>query len=374
MIYVITFIVSLFLFKIGNELKKNNKLFFYVFSALGIIFPCLLAAFRDLSIGTDVNVYIAPMFNAVNYANTFGEYLNRVIMCNDLLYLLITYLIGKISGSISVLFFVIQLLVILPIYISLQRTSKKTNDVILGMFIFFMFVNNMAYNMARQSIALSFCMLSYTYLDDKNYKKFLLFSIIGMLFHTSASIMFLIFLIHFVITTDKISDKLKKLFKIFLVAVTVFGILFISDLLPLIKLFGFSSDKIALYYHYIRPTFNISIPNTLFYLFIMILVHFNKNKLSFSDKNYSFYSFISLLSLVVLQAGAIITYADRISFYLFYPILFIIIPKLSFGKNNKTKNALLINLLIIIIFILYWVVWIVILKYHQTFPYIYIGG
>ena len=375
MIYAITFIISLFFIKIANDFKKNNRLLYYMFSFFGILLPCLLAAFRDVSIGTDVNVYIKPFFDVVHKTTNFFEYFSVITNSQNILFLLVTYICGKLTSSISLLFFMIHLLVIVPIYIALQKNAKKPNDVVLGMFIFFMFLNNTAYNMARQSIALSFCVLALTFLQEKNYKKFILLTIIAVLFHTSASFMICIFLIYMVLNSDNINPKNKQVFKIVISVITIICVIFIPRLLPLMKLFGFSAEKVALYStKYLRPSFDFSYPNTFFYLFILFLVIRNKNKLNKNVKQYDFYSFLALLSVLVLQFGAIITYADRISYYLFYPIVFLVIPQLSVGGNKMTKNGLLLNILIISAFIVYWVFWIVILKYHATYPYVFIGG
>ena len=91
MIYVLMFVTSLFFLKIACIFRKNNKLLFLLFSIIGILLPCLLAAFRDLSIGTDIKVYIQPLFNSASWYSDFYTYfLHPNSSINDILYLLLT--------------------------------------------------------------------------------------------------------------------------------------------------------------------------------------------------------------------------------------------------------------------------------------------
>ena len=70
LIYIVTFILSLLMFKLSNINSKYSK----IFSFFGILFPCLVAAFRSLSIGTDVQVYINPLFQTALRSNNYFSY------------------------------------------------------------------------------------------------------------------------------------------------------------------------------------------------------------------------------------------------------------------------------------------------------------
>ena len=59
MIYLIVFLISTFLISLGLKTKRSFLRRILVFS--GILLPCLLAGFRNISVGTDTsaNTYIS---------------------------------------------------------------------------------------------------------------------------------------------------------------------------------------------------------------------------------------------------------------------------------------------------------------------------
>ena len=81
---------------------------------------------------------------------------------------------------------------------------------------------------------------------------------------------------------------------------------------------------------------------------------------------------MSFICIFILQLGAVIIYSDRIGYYAFYPVLFIVLPKLAPASFRKiTKQEFRNLILIIAVFIIYWLFWIVIQNYHETFPYVF---
>lgn len=60
--YPLTFIVSSVFFWFSGKSAKTLR---YASAFLGIMLLSLLAGFRDLSIGTDIQVYVVPIFEEV---------------------------------------------------------------------------------------------------------------------------------------------------------------------------------------------------------------------------------------------------------------------------------------------------------------------
>ena len=373
MIYVLMFVTSLFFLKIACIFRKNNKLLFLLFSIIGILLPCLLAAFRDLSIGTDIKVYIQPLFNSASWYSDFYTYfLHPNSSINDILYLLLTFICQHLSKNISFLFFMIELLVVVPIYLTLLRSNKESNNIILGMFIFYMFFYNATFNMARQSIALAFSVLAMTYLNEKKDFKFILLSIIAYLFHSSAIVMLLIYIFYKYKNNIKIYSFKKSIVEFLIIIAIMCFILFLPKILSIFISLGFDSLKFNSILTKYSMALDINWVNTLFYVYICLIINLNEGYLKNKMQDFAFYKFMSFICIFVLQLGAVIKYSDRIGYYAFYPVLFIVLPKLAPASFRKiTKQEFRNLILITAVFIIYWLFWIVIQNYHETFPYVF---
>ena len=173
-IYIATAFISLILIKISLVLCKKNKILSIVFEILALTIPCVIAALRDYSVGTDVLFYQKPYFDDALYSDNLLNYLHTEGHNVEQLYFLLTWVCAKLSNRMSLLFFCIEALIIVPVYISLKMYMKKDNDLILGIFIFFTFWYNCSLNMARQSIALAFCILTFACLEQNKNKKAIL--------------------------------------------------------------------------------------------------------------------------------------------------------------------------------------------------------
>lgn len=375
MIYIVVFIISLFCIKLACKFRYSSKSLFILLSLIGLLIPCLLAAFRDLSIGTDVKIYVERIFEAAfNYDDFYTFYLYPNSTVRDILYLLVNYICSKISPEISLLFFVNEVLVIIPIYIALLKSNKNSNSIVIGMLIFYLFFYNATFNMARQSIALSFSILALSYLNNKQSKYFFIYSVISCLFHSSAIVLFPIYLIYKFYENKKNNAYKKFAIDVVLIGVVIVCVYFLPQILKLLSSMGIYTEKFnSILSTYVRNDINWM--NTLFYILIYVFINFNKNILKDRIPNFRFYSYISLLCIFILQLGAVVKYSERIGYYLFYPILFLVIPKLAPLSLNKIKKIELRNCIIIFsVFIIYWFFWIVLLQYHDTYPYVFYRG
>ena len=74
-IYIICFIISCILIKVSDKVK-SNKIVYFIINTIALLIPCLLAAFRDTSIGTDVEVYVKQLFEKSEISKDFSNYLN----------------------------------------------------------------------------------------------------------------------------------------------------------------------------------------------------------------------------------------------------------------------------------------------------------
>ncbi len=373
MIYLITFFSTLLFISIALKFRFTSKKTFIIFSIMGLIIPCILAGLRDYTIGTDVKVYVEPLYRVSKHFDNFKAYINGTGSdVHDYGYLFITFISGKIWKDISLLFFICEFLTIVPIYKALLNFSKSKTVIVVGLFIFFMTLYNLSLNMVRQSISISFSLLSYSYFVKKNYKFSIINFIIAFLFHKSCIMLIpILALYNFFKKYKPLSKKLVgvKLLIVFLVTIVV---VFLPSLLKI-----FINLKILDSEHFGKiiekfSQMDINYIRTTWYFIFFIIVYLNRKQLKNKIENYDFYTFLSFISIFILQLGAVIRYSERIGYYYLYIVLFFAIPiSCDSEKKQETYKTSKSCLIVITIFFIYWVYWSIYIKSNQTYPYIF---
>ncbi len=367
MIYVITFSISLILILLSFKCK-NNKILVKLMECIAIVLPCILAGLRDISLGTDVKVYIYPLLIQAENSNDFITFVFNNQMLNDYMYLTITFIIAKTFKSIFWMFFSIQLLVILPVYKALKLTYSNNKQLLFGFLLIFLVLYNPAYNMARQSIALAFEILALAYLNNKNKRKFYFFTFVSILIHWSGVFILLIYLLYRLINNERISKSTKKVMKLFIIAVSIIVVILSPRLLQFLG--GISQSKIEGRSEYILSKIEgNTTADTLFCIGAYILITIFRRYLIKGDeqnKQYDFYKYLLLLGIITLQLGNLILYAHRIAYYFIYPVFFLEIPRMF---NNSKDKVTYCDIILILMFCFYWYFWTIIANYHDTFPY-----
>lgn len=362
-IYIIMFLCSLLLIYISYII--NNKFIRKLLLLCGLLLPCLLAAFRNLSIGTDTSGYVFRLFNWSQYSNHFYDFVNLCLKAgdlNDFGYLFITFVSYKFFGNIKFLFFISEFLVIFPIFLSLTIKSKNKSTIILGMLFFYLYIYNVSLNMVRQSIAISFLILGLTLLDTKQTKKSVLCLIIAVLFHKTAVVGGVLYLIYALIKRDK---KEMKVFLFLIYVISIISVLFYKEFIVLISDLNIYAHGVEYLNKY--SIFDPKIMDTCVYVFLLLVYMFNNKEYKETIINSKFYNFMIAESLIILQFGMFIRYADRLSLYFLYPFLINGLPYLYDNQKNMQKS----KLILIIFFIFYWFYSFVILNLHETIPYVF---
>lgn len=366
-IYFITFLLSLFFIYLGSPNNNNNNKFGKLFLSIGLLIPCLLAAFRDINIGSDTSGYIIGLYNLVPKSSNLFDYFQ---LCGpwydikDYAYLFITFISSKFFNNFHVLLFLIEFLIIVPIYKALDIMKKNRKDVLLGMCIFFLFMYNVTFNMARQGIALSFSILGLAYVTKNKKVPAFLSLITAILFHKTAILtLFVYFAYYFITSHKKESSKNFVLFVIYVIS--FFLVLGYKYIINLLYVTGIYRHGIQYIYRYTKLDF--SFIDTFLYLFMLIMLVLNKKVLLQKEVKYKFYLFLAIEGLIVLQLGAFIQYMERVSFYLFYPLLFGGISMIGTNKKGTISRS---SLLLIIFLLIYWFFIFGYLNIHNTVPYV----
>ena len=360
-----------------SESTKKTKAISIVFLIISISIPCYLASQRDLSIGGDTKGYIYGMYNlAETNKVSLLEYFEiappwYAIPRTIIGYMFLNWGCAQFENGFQILLFMIDLLAILPVYLAIKKVSKSRYETVFGYTLFLLFFFNISLNAARQSIGLAFYLLAYVYMTQREYKKTFLFTLVGFLFHDTAIIILPVALIHYVIVDRVKSQKKQRRYEGVIVLLSIIAVLGFYPLLNFLVNTGIYSHG-AVYLTLRR--FDFSFIKTALYLSVYLIVILNK-KYMVQSKEDEFYKFISLLSVIWLQAGALITYADRLSWYLFYPIILVYLPKIAYRRNGKiSTQRWLYAVAVILIFLAYWVILYGIINEHGTVPYISYNG
>ena len=326
--------MSVYLFFIVEKYRfpgKQKK----VIVVFAIIIPCILSAFRDNTIGTDTLVYAKPLFDRAVISDSFNDYYNGVVY--------------NYSTIIIDCFF----------YFGMEK-SKLPNKWI-GMFVFYFMMFNRTLNLMRQSIAISIIIFAFHYLQNKEYRKFLLFVFISSLFHTSGLLCLLLFMIYYVIFEIKVKHRRLRI-----VLITIISIVFLF----MLKYISIVLENTGLghYKSYINGNIRIVPGQILLRLPIIIEFYvFLRRSPQIDNNKADFYYLIILFDLLSSQLSSVGNASGRVGLFFSSFIIFIIVEIINL--NMLKENKMIIKTLNFVYILLYWYYQYVYMGYNGTVPY-----
>ena len=314
-----------------NFLKSKKKLLRNSFLIISIGLLCLVAGVRSVTVGTDVNVYVSRLFNIGINSSNIVDYL--IHSNSDLLFAIVVYF-GSMFGSINFALFLIELIVVLPIYLYAYkeyRENKKSFTYLILIFLLTMYCISL--NLMRQSIAMSICILSYHYFDNKMYKKSCILLFVACLFHKTALIFSIVYLINYALN----SSKKYKPFHIFVIIVMcIISTVFIEQIVRLTSYADYI-DRGSL----IR---DFSINSLLKKLFWILLATFSTYFIKNNKKNVlTIGNILMVVSLALTICSFKIPGTGRLGYYFLNMSYFLIIPEIPYAfKEKKFVSTILL--------------------------------
>lgn len=380
-IYIIVFLVSCSLIALSN--KISNKFFKKIIEIIAVLIPCILAGLRALSVGTDVQVYVEPLFNLASKSDSFLDYLKmswyrvwtyKYVADFELLFNIMVYIITKLTHNIQWILFTIQILIIFPIYYGIKKFKQLKNKEWLAMLCFYLLFYNISYNAMRQfiSIAILFWGTSCLINEKKGDKKFFLSLILGYFFHKSALLGIVIFVIYKILKkksktnlTLTLGNHKILVRKIALLLIIFLSIIFIfnsSILINILELIGLNY-----YVGYINGNVYFSIGKLIKYVPIILIIIFEYKQLIKNENSY-FYILMFILDILISYFSTVNIYAVRIGY--FFQIFNIILFPILIGTTKYQLNKI-INYVIILLYLgTYWYYNFVIMGANETIPYL----
>lgn len=376
MIYILTFFISVLLIRSGirkeyngSKGKQNNILI-----RLGLFVPCVTAALRATSVGSDVDYYVVPFFNRAVVSSSYQSYLLRIGGATaDPAYALINFVLSRFTDNIAWLFFVVEVIIICFVYLGFKNMDSVA-DTWLSMLFFYFTFYNITLSTVRQSCAcaIAFWAISRLIKNGFNRKNIIISLIIVFIaaqFHSTAYFSILLILIiyfahigrsmfAFFYSTVVICIAIKlfsaSVFSILTRWMTFISIKYANDF------FINSSGKGFTGY------FSTILLGSIVLLIQIISFNNETNQLIKSKKRILvIFDMIFVVSMILISNFA---FVPRIMYYL----------ELSWGVSiaqiNKvtrkdSKNQILSILIGIVIVMLYWYYYFCVAGVHGTFPY-----
>ncbi len=368
-IYIVVFVISCFLTYLAQEsFKKEKKVIGIFFSFFAILLPAGLAGLRAPIVGTDVKIYGEAYFNLACISDTFAQY--RELCATDFSYALVNFIVSRFTTSVNWFFFVLELIILIPIYISAYQ-HRKEKSMVMFMAVTFLFFFNTSINQLRQSVAIAIIVFAIKYAEDRKLVKYLIAVAIASTFHISALLAIPIYVIFG--TKD---FKYKRLFEFLLLLGTV---IIIANLMNLLEI-GINAGILPAKYLYYLDTFakdtvDFNVLDLLLKLSFVWLGYVVYKGAKKKEKKVESYLLLMIMDLILMQAGIFSMYIDRMALYYGVPAYIHFIPMFNKGFKDDKFNKTIIQLVCIVILATYWFIKNVYLGHSETVPYVsYILG
>lgn len=349
-IYTLTIASAVFfawLYEIKADTKKKK---IFLFLSI-IIIPVIISTFR-YKVGIDFNSY------KEYYDIVVRRYTNHVSMPPQFEYgfiilnLIAYYVFNNAQGA----FFLMSLLFVSFSIGGIIRFKDKVSLPI-STLVFMTFFYSAFFNGSRQLLAGAIVFYSLGFLLNKQYIKYLLFVVLASLFHKTALIALL-----FYILVPKNKNRVDYNDKTFNFFVILFIVLF-----PIIRvIMQFVCDLINMYSSYFEITGDSSVK---FLLYIIpplaVLLYFRKKIIDDNFENL-FWIRLMILQIPLQFMGCYVKYLDRLSLYVSISQI-IVMSMLTKIVDNKYKK--LTKYFVILWYIFYYIVVYVFLNGNGVYPY-----
>ena len=333
-LYLLVYLFSALLLSLNNYIVVNKKPLTNFFIFMAMLPPVLLAAYR-YNVGTDYFNYFYMYLWAGRHS--LAEIVNNYELFADTpLGIVLVAKIATFFDSYEIYYGVLSLLIYVPFLIVV---IKYWNTKIASLVSFFFLMTSFSggLNVIKQSIAMSFFLLSLQYVFERNFIKFIMVVLIAILFHPTAII---ILPTYFLIDDNyKLISKRKKAIAIML----SFVLLLVFDYF--LSMLGGRWESYSNVNN--ATSSNLSFYINLFWAAIFIFFH---GKLIKMDNKTDLFIILFTIGTVLSFLGFWNVYLKRIAGY-FTVVQILIMCQIPFLFSNKfTKNLIIVLLILYMLF------------------------
>ncbi len=305
-----------------------------IITAILIALPfCLVAAFRDISVGTDTSLYPWFAYRASLSNSLIGLFGNDG-GTTEPLFLLAVWFVTKAFRSFSAVLFLIEALIVFPVVIALQREAPKYTW--MGLVIYGLVYFGFSLNLMRQMIGMAFVLLAFSFARGGKMGYSLMICLVGCGFHSTAIFGFPILLYYCVLIRGRSKDASHQAKGAFVLAtlacIAIIGLAFVFGVQLLVVL---SSLKESFSYQIDHMGSGDSSVSILIYgIAPFVLGLFEKARADWRYRaDVLFLQFVVCLGGVTAQFSLISPELTRIGlFFHFFSVL--LYPKLLTGRTR----------------------------------------
>lgn len=184
--YLATFAISILFCAAGEwELQRRRKAGFFL-CAVSVIFPVVLAAAREYTVGTDVLTYGNYVFQGALKAQSPGSFL-RSRKDIELLYKALAYAVSRVTNNPHWFYFATALIICAFTMWGLLYYRRWCSVTLAWSCFLFLFYGD-TLNTMRQCLALAVVFAAFPFFLEKKYLRFAILSVIAILFHVTGII------------------------------------------------------------------------------------------------------------------------------------------------------------------------------------------
>ena len=347
-IYFGTFFLSTFFLFIAEKTRSPYR---KIIIAIGLLIPIMLAGMRKIGIGTDTEVYVNVLYEAAHSSSGFFDYLGQEVYSSfqmkpvtnwEIGYNLLVYISTKITNSYQGVLFATHLLTIGFVYKGLVKLDANFSKAFAMLIFYFMFYAS-SLNLMRQWIAVAIIFYGFHYIQDGKTKKYLFCVVLAVLFHNSAILGIVIWLIYYffvkfnserelAIGGKRLDSNLNNL-----IIFTIVCVAFLFSISVVANILGSINAVFARYARlYISGNIQLMPMQIIRRLPIILLLIINWKKLNSIEKNTPFYYAMVVLDVAISQMGSLTSQSTRMG-YFFSVFEIIILAELICRRRRDWK-------------------------------------
>lgn len=355
LVLIFSIIISSFAeknFKVGNKKRGIIYLIFLV------ILLSLFAGLRTTDLGFDTGKYVMTTYRLLNSGKTLSYLLNNYTSMEKG-FLIYMYSLYNINPDINFILIFLNVPVNLCFVIFMYHYKDKVSMMLMTI-VYYCTLYAFSFNIVRQSIALSIFLLVLVFLDKKNYFISILLFLLGTLFHSSMILAFLTIFIILLSDNKKLKSSNKTIILLLLVALTLFFLIFYDKIIMLAYHIGLIGSRYLNYLNENSKDYRSSIDieySLLFLKLSIIIFYMIYNNLKtipskIKDENKKWVTML-FIDLIVSILSFKLRNTDRISWYMYYPAVFLLAPQLGCIIVKSKRGINVGNIIVMMVFILY---------------------
>lgn len=331
-IYFIGLFLTLGLGFVFYKIKHKTKLT-VIISMLIVALPLSILAGLRYGIGTDYFSYLEIMQSARRGSVYFTQVAMRFKLEKGFSFFI--YFISNIFHNDGIVFFIIEYITLFFAFYAFARLHKQLN-IMVAICLYYLMFYNYSLNISRQMLAMSFILLSISFLLTKKHFGYFVSVCVAYLIHSSAIIGGVFGIVYFIFKNRKIKYVTYKHINIFYMICVLVSAFFVKDIMLII--FGMFSGLEK------YKRFMVGQPDVTFFSlikgFIIVIPILLLNKRNRYDTQMIFLRNCIWLYFIIATSAYYFNYASRLIMYIrLIIILYVSISMTKIGRKQGLRLA-----------------------------------